>query len=153
MPDESLFPADMEEMVIGEDEIDESNIPTEYIGGVAFDSDLVRDGKNAVQEASGLDSWKQWCTNCLSAERYSSPIYSTDFGISLADIYSAPTKEEAEAIFRAEAKEALEADPYGRTDHVGAINFIWGNDSVDIYIEIIGIEGATIDFAVTLGGR
>lgn len=151
---DSLFPEDMIDMTIEEDEIDQVNEPVEYIGAVAFsDEDFTRDGQNAVKGSSGLDSWKEWCVNCLSIERYSSPLYSTDFGIAINEVMTAATREEAEAIFKAEAKEALEADPYERTDHVGAISFDWGTDSVKITIEVIGIDGATIDIDVNYEGR
>ena len=52
-----------------------------------------------------------------------------------------------------EAKEALEADPYGRTDYVGEITFDWGSDSVKVTVEVVGIDGAAIDFEVNLEGR
>ena len=77
-------------------------------------------------------------------------IYSTDFGIAITDIFNAATRAEAEAIFKAEAEEALEADPYERTDHVGMITFEWGVDAVGIVVEVVGVDGATIDFEVNL---
>lgn len=153
MDEENLFPEDMDELESDDEEADEVGDSTEYIAGVAFESDFVRDGRNCVQDASGIDSWKQWCMNCLMTERYASPIYSTDFGIAITDIFRAFTRAEAEAIFRAEAKEALESDPYGRTEYVGNIDFDWDGDSVHIAVEVVGIDGATIDLEVTMGGR
>lgn len=150
---ESLFPEDMIDMTIEESEIEQVNTPEEYVGAVLFGDDFTRDGQNALSGSSGVESWKEWCINCLMTERYSSPIYSTDFGIAIHAIMTADTKEEAEAKFRAEAKEALEADPYGRTDHVGNIDFIWGTDSVEITVEVHGIGGAMIDIDVKYEGR
>ncbi len=111
MSDENLFPADMEEMTIEEEEMEELEEQDDYIGAAAFDSDFVRDGQNCVRGASGIDSWKQWCINCLTTEREASPLYSSDFGIAITEILQATTKEEAESLFKAEAKEALAADP------------------------------------------
>ena len=73
MSDENLFPADMEEMTIEEEEMEELEEQDDYIGAAAFDSDFVRDGQNCVRGASGIDSWKQWCINCLTTEREASP--------------------------------------------------------------------------------
>ncbi|SCJ45740.1 Protein of uncharacterised function (DUF2634) [uncultured Eubacterium sp.] len=153
MSDENLFPADMEEMTMEEEEMEELEEQDDYIGAAAFDRDFVRDGQNSVRGASGIDSWKQWCINCLTTEREASPLYSSDFGIAITEILQATTREEAESLFKAEAKEALEADPYERTDYVSEISFDWGTDSVNVYIEVVGIDGATIDFEVNLEGR
>ena len=153
MSDENLFPADMEEMTIEEEEVEELEVKDDYIGAAAFDGDFIRDGQNSVLGASGIDSWKQWCINCLTTERDASPLYSSDFGIAISEILQAATREEAESLFKAEAKEALEADPYERTDYVSEISFAWGVDCVSICIEVVGIDGATIDFEVNLEGR
>ncbi|WP_419025872.1 DUF2634 domain-containing protein [Emergencia sp.] len=153
MSDENLFPADMEEMTMEEEEMEELEEQDDYIGAAAFDRDFVRDGQNSVRGASGIDSWKQWCINCLTTEREASSLYSSDFGIAITEILQATTREEAESLFKAEAKEALEADPYERTDYVSEISFDWGTDSVNVYIEVVGIDGATIDFEVNLEGR
>ena len=152
MQDEYLFPEDLEDFEPDE-EPEETEGDAGYLGAVAFEKDFIRDGKNCVQSASPVDAWKQWCVNCLCTERYASPLYSTDFGIAITAILHAETKEEAEAMFRAEAKEALEADPYGRTDYVGEIAFAWGADSVSVTVEVVGVDGATIDFEVNLEGR
>ena len=153
MSDENLFPADMEEMTIEEEEVEELEVKDDYIGAAAFDGDFIRDGQNSVLGASGIDSWKQWCINCLTTERNASPLYSSDFGIAISEILQASTREEVESLFKAEAKEALEADPYERTDYVSEISFAWGVDCVSICIEVVGIDGATIDFEVNLEGR
>ena len=153
MSDENLFPADMEEMTIEEEDVEELEVKDDYIGAAAFDGDFIRDGQNSVLGASGIDSWKQWCINCLTTERNASPLYSSDFGIAISEILQAATREEAESLFKAEAKEALEADPYERSDYVSEISFAWGVDCVSICIEVVGIDGATIDFEVNLEGR
>ena len=152
LQDEYLFPEDLEEFEPDED-VTETEEDAGYLASVAFEKDFVRDGRNRVQSASPVDAWKQWGINCLSMERYASPLYSTDFGIAITEILRADTREEAEAMFRAEAKEALEADPYGRTDYVGEMTFDWGADSVVVTIEVVGTDGATIDLEVSLEGR
>lgn len=151
MNEEKLFPEDMEELVVDEDEIGQLERPEYYKGAPAFDKDFIRDGQNRIKSASGVDSWKQWCMNCLTTQRHASPLYSSDFGIAISEIMAASTREEAESLFRAEVKEALEADPYQRTDYVGAVDFHWEGDSVSIEIEVVGIDGASVDFEVTLG--
>ena len=146
LQDEYLFPEDLEEFEPDED-VTETEEDAGYLASVAFEKDFVRDGRNRVQSASPVDAWKQWCINCLSMERYASPLYSTDFGIAITEILRAGTREEAEAMFRAEAKEALEAD------YVGEMTFDWGADSVVVTIEVVGTDGATIDLEVSLEGR
>ena len=80
LQDEYLFPEDLEEFEPDED-VTETEEDAGYLASVAFEKDFVRDGRNRVQSASPVDAWKQWCINCLSMERYASPLYSTDFGI------------------------------------------------------------------------
>lgn len=150
MVEENIFPEDIDEIDMEEEDALEVE---DYVGAAAFDVDFVRDGQNKVKDASGVDSWKQWCINCLASQRYASPLYSSDFGIAVSDILSAPTREEAEAMFKAEAQEALEADPFERTDYVGQIKFDWNIDSVNVHMEVVGVDGATIDFETELKGR
>lgn len=152
MNEENIFPEDMEEQVAEEEEI-EMEEEADYTGAPAFDRDFVRDGGNKVQNTSGVDSWKQWCINCLSMDRYASPLYSSDFGIDTASILEAPTREEAEALISAEVKEALEADPYERTEYVGDVDFDWKGDGVRVFVEIVGKDGGTIDIEANIEGR
>lgn len=148
--EDSLFPEDMEEFMEEEDEEEEEKA-AEYAQGVGFDTDLIRDGTYAVQTSTGIDSWKQWCINCLCTERFSSPLYSSDFGISTSEAFQTNDREEAETILVSEITEALEADPYERTEQVLEIDFEWKVDSVQVQVLVAGVDGATIDVEVTFG--
>lgn len=148
--EDSLFPEDMDEFEEEENE-EELEEAAEYAQGLGFDTDLIRDGKYSVQTSTGVDSWKQWCINCLCTERVSSPLYSTDFGISTSEAFQAEDRDEAETILASEITEALEADPYERTEQVLEIDFEWDTDSVQVDVLVAGMDGATIDLEVTLG--
>lgn len=150
---ESLFPEDLEELTMDEDELEDEEELAGYAPGLLFDTDFVRDGRNMLRAASGIESWKRWCVNCLATERFASPLYSTDFGISTSEAFRAGTREEAETILASEITEALEADPYERVDYVSEIDFEWGVDYVAARVEIIGVDGATIDIEVPIAER
>ena len=127
----------------------ESSEPIGYKPGVAFDlktGDFVRDGRERLLEASGVDSWKQWCTNCLQTERYKHLAYSTDFGIEYDEAFSAETREEAESILTRQITEALLADPYERASYISDLEFDWiAPDGVQVSLTIVGIDDVTID--------
>lgn len=151
--DENLFPEDYED---GEENIDVDQIidedePVGYIEGVGFDTDIIRDGQNQIKSSAGTDSWKQWCINCIAMERGTSNLYNSDFGISTAEAFAAETVEETENILTAEITEALEADPYGRTESVDNVSFTWYVDYVLIDVEVSGIDEGSIDIQVTIG--
>lgn len=144
----NLYPEGYEDEVIGTDDTEDS-APTGYKPGVAFDlktGDFMRDGRDRLLEAPGVDSWKQWCTNCLQTERYKHLAYSTDFGIEYDEIFSAETQEEAESILTRQITEAILADPYGRASYISNMEFNWiAPDGVQVSMTIVGIDDVTID--------
>lgn len=147
---ESLFPEDFDMLLDEEDEDDEDEA-VEYQWGLAFEKDFIKDGQNRLQACSGIEAWRQWCINCLSFDRNSnSPIYSSDFGIDTDEVFDADSREEAENLLSTGIIEALEADPYERTEHIEGIDFTWGVDSVSANIEVVGVDEATIDVQVTI---
>lgn len=127
----------------------ESSEPIGYKPGVAFDlqtGDFVRDGRARLLEASGVDSWKQWCTNCLQTERYKHLAYSSDFGIEYDSVFAAETREEAESILTRQITEAILADPYERAYYISNLEFDWiAPDGVQVSMTIVGIDDVTID--------
>ena len=156
MPEEdNLFPEDYEDEVI-EDEDTEDEEPIGYLPGVAFDwqtGDFIRDGRNQLTEATGVDSWKQWVQNCLQTARYKHLAYSEEYGIDIDEIFSAGSREEAESIMTREIIEALEADPYGRTEYVEDIEYNWtAPDAVQATVTVVGIADVTIDVEVFITG-
>lgn len=145
---ENLFPANLDNMTVTLDE-SRRDKKTGYKPGIFYDDekgDCVRDGQYRIKSATGVEAWKQWCTNCLQTERYSSPYYSTDFGIRAEAAMKAGTRELAESILRTDIQEALLADPYGRTKYVESIAFNWSApDTVEVTVTAVGYDGATID--------
>lgn len=157
MPEDNLYPEDYEDETI-EDEDTEDEEPIGYRPGVAFDwntGDFIRDGRNMLQEATGVESWQQWCQNCLQTERYKYLAYSEDYGIEVEEVFAASTREEAESILTRQITEALEADPYGRTSYIDSIAYDWtASDAVQVELTVVGIADVTIDVEayITNGG-
>lgn len=120
-----------------------------YRNGVAFNDekgDFIRNGKNVVVDNTGVESWKNWCVNCISTRRYAHLAYSTDFGIDIDAVFQAKSREEAESILMREINDALMADPYSRTEYVSDFVFNWlAADSVEVSLKVHGIDEVTID--------
>lgn len=158
MDEDNLFPEDYEEETIDEDETEDEE-PIGYRPGVAFDwqtGDFIRDGRYKLKEATGVESWHQWCLNCIQTERYKHLAYDEDFGIDYDEVFSATTQDEAESILTRQINEALEADPYGRTAYVDSIEYDWtAPDAVHINATVVGIADVTIDITayITNGGN
>lgn len=125
-----------------------------YRGGVAYDDetgDFIRDGKKQLIDNAGIESFQNWCVNCISTQRYAHLAYSTDFGIDINAAMKAGSREEAELILSREIEDALMADPYGRVEFVSKIEYNWiAPDSVQVDVSIHGIDSVTIDVTVTL---
>lgn len=149
----NLFPEGYESEVLEQSEL-ASNTIIGYKNGVAFDDekgDFIRNGRNVVVDNTGVESWKNWCVNCVSTQRYAHLAYSTDFGIDIEGALSAENREEAEAILTREITEALMADPYGRTAYISDISFDWVEpDAVKVDVTINGLDDVTIDITAYL---
>lgn len=145
---ENLYPDDYEYETIEPEEAEDDQ-PIGYLPGVAFDydtGDFVLDGRNQIEDASGVDSWKQWCKNCLQTERYKYLAYDTDFGIEVDEAFHATTQAEAESILTRQITEAILADPYERAAYIDDIAYEWtAPDAVQVNLTIVGIDDVTID--------
>lgn len=151
-----LFPIGYDEEVVTlEDITDEKE--TGYKEGVYFDpdtADFVRDGQYRVKSATGIESWEQWCRNCLMTERGVYPCYGDTFGISTYEAFQAETHEKAQSILTREICESLQNDPYGRTLYVSEIEFEWqDSDALSVDVQVVGIDNATIDLTVVIDAR
>lgn len=153
---ENLYPEDDME-IVAEELNDEEDSPIGYLESVYFDEsigDLVRDGKNQMKVATGLEAWEQWCINCLLTEKDAYPCYGSGFGISTYDAFKATDREEAESILTLEITEALMNDPYGRTEAVEEITYNWlGTDELEIQVTVRGVYDVTRDITVLLDQR
>lgn len=142
----NLFPEDMEDEDLELEELEEQ-IDEEAVGykaSICFDDgleDFKRDGSMKLVECSGLEAWIQWCKKVIQTKRYVCQAYSDDIGIDIEQAFQAGSREEAESILENEIVEALEADPYGRTEFVQSVTFQWKNpDSVEAFCKVIGID-------------
>ena len=151
----NLFPEGYENEVITVEDIT-GDSPIGYRRGVSFDEytgDFRRDGMNKLLDAPGIESWKSWCINCLSTERYNHLAYSSDFGIETKEAMKASTHDEAESILSRQITEAIMADPYQRAVYVEDIEFNWtASDSVEVSVTIQGIDDVTIDITINIQG-
>lgn len=151
-----LFPEGYEDEVVTEDEVADEK-ETGYKEGVYFDAetrDFVRDGQHRVKSATGVESWEQWCQNCLQTERGVYPYYNDDFGIATEEAFKAETREMAESILTREICESLANDPYGRTSYVSDVIFEWvDSDSLSISVTVVGIDNTTIDITTVIDVR
>lgn len=155
---ENLFPEGYEtEVITDADRSDGRAIG--YRNGISFDyelGDFTRDGRNRMLDSDGIESWRNWCINCLQTDRYTHLAYSTDFGIEIEKAMKATSQEEAENILTREISEALLADPYGRTAYVEDLVFDWtAPDTVSVKATIQGINDVSIDLEayITRGDR
>ena len=148
----NLFPEGYEQEIITEDLVDTG--PIGYRPGVAFawnPGDFVRDGRNRIVDATAIESWQQWCMNCLQTQRFKHLAYSSDFGINVDEAFASENREEAESILTREINEALRADPYQRTQYISDIIFEWtAPDAVQATVIVVGIADATIDITVNI---
>lgn len=149
----NLYPEGYEDVVITMQDL-KANQPVGYKNGIAFDyeaGDFKRDGMNKILDSTGIQSWKDWCINCLQTERYKHLAYSADFGIELDAVFSASNREEAENILTRQISEALMADPYERTAFVSEIKYNWtAPDTVYVDVTVHGISDVTIDITAYL---
>lgn len=145
---DNLFPDGYDTEVVTVADISADN-PVGYRNGILFDystGDFRRDGMNKMLDSDGIESWKAWCVNCLQTERYKHLAYSPDFGIDMDSVFRAASHDEAESILTREITEALNADPYQRTDYVEGIAFEWtASDAVRVVVTIHGVDDVTID--------
>lgn len=152
----NLFPTGYEEEIVTlEDVTDEKE--TGYREGIYFSletGDYVRDGQYRIKSATGLESWEQWCRNCLMTERGVYPYYPDTFGISTREAFQAETRDKAESLLTREICESLANDPYGRTKYVSDVEFSWEDaDALEIQVTVVGVDDASIDITTTLDER
>ena len=151
-----LFPSGYESEIVTLNDIADKK-DTGYKEGVYFDpesGDFVRDGQFRVKSATGLESWEQWCRNCLNTERGAYPCYGDKFGIPTKEAFQAETREMTQSILTREICESLMNDPYGRTKYVSDVEFEWQDaDAVSVDVTVVGIDDASIDLTTVIDAR
>lgn len=151
---ENLFPEGYTEETIEENALTASR--TGYWPAAKFDhklGDFPRDGRHRILDATGIDAWKEWVTNCLQTERYAHLAYNSDFGIEYDKVFSAESREEAESILTRQITEAIMADQYKRAAYIEEIEYTWtAADAVQVDATIVGIDDVTIDITAYITG-
>ena len=144
LPDELMNEEDFgqeQEMYIEEEETAQT---ARYFDSIYFDfdqGDFVQDSGGKLKEATGQEAWEQWCQKVLKTQRYSYDAYSTDIGIDFDKVMRSESHAEAENILSREIREALLADPLGRTVSVDQIKFEWEAEQLSALVTIQGTDG------------
>lgn len=149
----SLFPEDID---LEEDELEEED-ESEVIGykiAPYFDSksgEFLTNGKGQIIEADGVTAYTQWCENVIATDRYNHDAFSDDIGIDCDEIFAAADREEAETIIESEISEALECDPYGRTQYVQNVECEWiAPDTVAVTVEVVALDNELVTINTTI---
>lgn len=147
---DNLFPESLDDEEMKLEQINEAfnEEPVGYRKSISFDErlgDFQRDGAKKLVESSGIEAWIQWCLKILKTKRYVCQAYSDDVGIDLEQVFQAESREEVEILLEKEIVEALEADPYGRTEVVQSVEFQWQeDDSLEVFCQVLGIDSNEI---------
>lgn len=150
---DSLFPEEFEDEEELINEISEEKV-TGYHPGYYFDfesGDYKQNGTYGIVDATGIQSWEQWCIKCLNTQKGSCDAY-YDFGPDYESAFQEENRDKAESELTRTITDALMADPYERTEGIESIEFEWGVDDVTVYVRVIGIENVTIDISARVGG-
>ena len=105
--------------------------------------DFRMDGGGKMVEASGFDAWKQWCIKTIATQRGAYYNYTSGLGILGEEAMAQTTPELQQADLETTIKEALLADPYGRTTEVRDFNWTYGVDSLHMKCTIVGQDDRT----------
>ena len=153
MDEENLFPEDELEDDIDELE-DDDDEPIGYKIAPFFDSRLgefMMNGSGQIIDADGVTAWQHWCENVIATDRYNHDSYTDDIGIDYEEIFQSNDQEEIETLLETEISEALECDPYGRTQYVQNVEFEWLNSTeVIVKVDVVGIENEIISIEQTI---
>lgn len=147
MDETNLFPEDIDDLE--EEDIDEEeDEDVGYKMAPYFDSKLgefLLNGSGQIITADGVTAWQQWCENIIATDRYNHDSYTDDIGIDYEPIFQLDEQEEKESELETEISEALECDPYGRTQYVQDISFEWLSDTeVIVQVDVVGMDNEMI---------
>ena len=128
-----------------------------YRGSSFFDfeaGDFRLDGGGKVVPASGFDAWKQWCIKTIATQRRAYQNYTDGLGIEGEEALAQPTAELQQLSLETTIKEALLADPYGRTVDVRDFSWSRGVESIHMICTVVGQDDrtATIEYDIRTEG-
>lgn len=150
----NLFPEDIDDYMEDEELNEEGEGVVGFKASPFFDidtGDFVLDGSGNIITSNELEAYIQWCTAVIATDRGKHDAYTNDIGIDYDEIFSAIDKEEAEMILESEISEALECDPYGRTEFVQKVECEWvGPDEINISVEIVALDNELVNFNTTI---
>lgn len=152
-----VFPEELEEEELQLEEMNEAvnEEPSGYRKSICFDEvagDFKQDGTKKLMEADGVEAWIQWCMKSLQTKRYVCQAYSDDIGIDTDQIFQSADRKEVENLLRREIVDALEADPYGRTEMVQSVEFQWIDDTtVEVLCKIVGVGSNETELQTVIG--
>ena len=117
--------------------------------------DFILDGAGRMVEASGYDTWVQWCIKTIATERQAYENYTAGLGIQGEAALAQKTAALQQLALETTITEALLADPYKRTVEVR--DFVWTRKTDSIHMEctIVGQDDRTagIEYDIPTEGR
>lgn len=129
-----------------------------YKGSSYFDfelGDFRLDGGGRIVPSSGFDAWKQWCVKTIATQRGAFYNYTGGLGIDGEQAMAQDSYELQQAALETTIKEALLADPYGRTVEVRDFEWSRGVESIHMSCTIVGQDDRTarIKYDIPTTGR
>lgn len=112
--------------------------------------DFALDGAGRIKLANGFEAWRQWCVKTCYTQRGAFAAYTDGLGIEADEAFSESDRLLQQAYLERTIKEALMADPYGRTEDVSG--FVWTvrGDSLYMTCTITGKNDKTAQISVNI---
>lgn len=150
---ENLFPIDFD-IEAADDAYAETDEIIGYKIAPCLDyktGDFLLNGSGQIITADKVTAYTQWCKNVIATDRYNHDAYGDYIGVDYKAVFSAESKDEAEAILETEISEALLCDPAGRTEYVQSVDCEWHNsEEVSVTIKVVALDNelVTIDTVI-----
>lgn len=117
-----------------------------YKGSAYFDfetGDFRTDGAGRVLASNGEEAWRQWCMKTIATQRLAFYAYTDGLGIDGEQAMAEPTEARQKLALETTIREALLADPYGRTLEVRDFTWTRKVDSFHMSCCVVGQDDRT----------
>ena len=132
------------------------NTEVVYRPSVFFDfekGDFCMDGNGRLRAADGQEAWTQWCLKTVLTQRFALLAYTENLGVEMIEAFAEPTRATQQMAMERTIRDALMADPYGRTLYVRDFQWKWITDAVEVTFTVVGQEGQMVTLSATLSGE
>lgn len=147
MEDNNLFPViDIEDLIDQEKEISNEYQPSPMWNLEL--GDFVRNGRNTVPYADGVEAIKIWCVKMIQTQRYECLAYDEDLGCDLAEAMGEDDEELIASSLERNITEALEINP--RIESVEITGISVNGSRVDITLTVHLVDFDAFDIQTSL---